>query len=62
MLVFSRVFVDLDLLTTISQNYDLVAKMVRRVDGQCLVKITMEEIQEVFGMIPTIDYHEVVDF
>jgi hypothetical protein len=53
---------DSDLLTTISKNYDLVARMVRGINGECLVKITTKEIQAVFGMDPIIDYHEVIDF
>lgn len=53
---------DSELLTAIAQNYDPIASMVRRIDRECLMKITVEETQEVFGMDPTTDYHEVIDF
>jgi hypothetical protein len=36
--------------------------MVKREDGECLIKITPEEIREVFGLEPLTDYHEVIDF
>lgn len=53
---------DLYLLTTIVLNYDPLARIVRRVDGECLIKNYVEEIREVFGLEPVIDYHEIIDF
>ena len=53
---------DSDLVTTISQNYDPITEMVRGINGECLVKITVEEIQGVFGMDPTSKYHKIIDF
>ena len=61
-LVIPRVFMDSDLLIAISQNYDPVARIVRIIDGECLMKITIEEIHEFFGKEPTTYYHEVIDF
>ena len=50
------------LLTVVAQNYDPVARMVRGINRECLVKITTEEIQGVFGMDPTTNYREVIKF
>ena len=36
-LVVPSVFMDSDLLMAITQNYDPTAKIVRRIDGECLV-------------------------
>lgn len=43
-LVVPRVFMDSDLLTTVSQNYDPIARIVKGI----------------FGMDHTIDYHKVI--
>lgn len=61
-LVVPEVSMVSDLLTIVALNYDLVARMVRRIDGECLMKIIIQDIQEVFRMEPTADYHEVINF
>ena len=43
-LVVPGIFMDSDLLTTIAQNYDLATRIVRRIDGECLIRINAKEI------------------
>ena len=61
-LVVPRVFMDLELLTTIAQNYNPIERIVKRVHGECLIRINVEEIKEVFGLEAITDYHEFIDF
>ena len=48
---------DYDLLEFISNKYDQVIRVVRRVDGVPLISISLEEIREVFRLEPLSDYH-----
>ena len=43
-LVVPRVFMVLDLLTTIAKKYDPIARIIRRVNGEPLVRINAKEI------------------
>ena len=43
---------DFDLLEVFAKNYDQEIRVVRRVDGEPLVTISLEVIQEVFGLEP----------
>ena len=52
---------DSDLLIAIAQNYNPIARIVRRVDGERLIRINAKEIQEAFRLELVIDYHEVID-
>lgn len=53
---------DSDLLTSIALMYDPITRTIRGINKECLVTITPEEIQEVFGMDHASQYHEVIDF
>lgn len=60
-LVVPNVFMDVDLLMTITKSYDPTIKVVRRIDGECLITISPKEIREVFGLGPLSDYHIPID-
>lgn len=61
-LVVPGVFMDSNLLIAISKNYDPITRIVRRLDGEPLIRINAEEIQEVFSLEPVTNYHEPIDF
>ena len=60
-LVIPNVFMDFDLFMTIAKNYDPIIRVVRKKDGECLITISPEKIQEVFGLEPLLDYHTPID-
>ena len=51
------VFMDYDLLEAIAINYDQAIRVVRRTDGVPLIRISPEEIREVFCLEPLTDFH-----
>ena len=51
------VFMDYDLLEAIAKNYDQTIRVVRRIDGVPLIKISPDEIREVFRLEPLADFH-----
>ena len=46
------VFMDYDLLEAMEKNYDQAIRVVRRIDGEILITIILEEIREVFNLGP----------
>lgn len=60
-LVVPNVFMDFDLLEAITKKYYLEIRVVRRLDGECLVTISPKEIWEVFGLKPLSKYHIPID-
>ena len=51
------VFMDSSLLMAIAKIYDPKVSVVIRIDGECLITISPEEIRDFFGLEPLSDYH-----
>ena len=56
-LVVPSVFMDYDLLEVVAKSYDQATRVVRRTDGEFLITISLEEIREVFCLMPLTKYH-----
>lgn len=61
-LIVPGVFMDVDLLTQIANNYDPVAKCVRNVNGGSLIEINDDELRKVFKLGEVSNYLEPINF
>lgn len=61
-LVVPGVFMDIDLLTQIALNYDLVTRSIRDVNGKTLVEINAEEFRIAFGFNEFTNFLEPINF
>lgn len=61
-LIVPGVFMDIDLLTLIAQNYDPVAKCIRNTKGSALIEINDDEFRKVFKLSEVSNYLEPINF
>lgn len=61
-LVAPGVFMDMDLLTQIAHNYDLVTRRIRDINGKALIEINNEEFRSAFGLNEFTNFLEPINF